>query len=472
MKRIICFLLLISIAVQAQSQRNTICRLGFDYEISANEHWGKDKLVITHVTPYSSAESSGLKMYDIIEEIDGVSIIDLSDPDIFQLLNPADKNEVSLSIRSLGSKERIVRVRKDCKRTNAITEDQLASAFGMYSLETTSERQFVCPFKTSTTADPVDFGIFNTYSFSRIDENNRNLETRINEHISKELTKKGLIRDDNNPDMIVETYYFFDRNPNYKGTNKIMITKEPIYRYDASYSKMELMPFLSPTSAESEAEYLLQFGIRFVDQRNVHGRILWECEANELLDNSYRMEDYARIHIPLMCMQYPFVKYTRNVSFTVNKKSYNYTGIQYDIDKLERIIEVDRNSPAYAAGIRAQDVIERIGRHKLNKSAEEYSKAYKRFITNTMNFRDTKTLFTDVNGFKYCMFWDTFKYTQIADAFRDTDNMAVFSYLYDFAPYVNPSGNNTCIFEIKRGKEKKEITIRPTIRAEITLEVK
>lgn len=76
------------------------------------------------------------------------------------------------------------------QKGNAITEEQLATAFSMYSLETTSEREFVCPFKTTVTADPVDFGKFKTFAFSAIDENNSKLETAINESIEKELTKR------------------------------------------------------------------------------------------------------------------------------------------------------------------------------------------------------------------------------------------------------------------------------------------
>ena len=225
-------------------------------------------------------------------------------------------------------------------------------------------------------------------------------------------------------------------------------------------------------AAEAEAEYLLQFGIRIIDQKDIPGRVLWECEANELLEDSYRLDEYARVHVPLMCMQYPYTKYGRNVPFKVSKKTYNYTGISYDIDKLDQVVDVDRNSPAYAAGIRPRDIIEKIGRHKMDHSAEEFSSAYKRFITNTMQYRDPKTMFTDANGFKYCMFWDVFKYPQIADASQSSDYLPAFSYLYYFAPYINPSGNNACTFNIKRGKTKLEVIIRPTIRSEVTVEIK
>ena len=173
-----------------------------------------------------------------------------------------------------------------------------------------------------------------------------------------------------------------------------------------------------------------------------------------------------------MLMQYPYVKYGRNVQYKVNQKTYNYTGISYDIDRLELITDVDRNSPAYASGLRPRDVIEKINDNKMNYSAEEFTAGYKNFISKTMKFRDPKTQFTDANGFKRCMFWDTFQYPQVADALQKSGNVGGFSYLYYYAPYVNPTGNNACTFEIKRGKNKMEMIVRPTIRREITVEIK
>ena len=184
---------------------------------------------------------------------------DISSEEIGEMLNPAGKNEVLLTIGNLANPAKQVLVKKECKKGNAITEEQLATAFSMYSLETTSEREFVCPFKTTVTADPVDFGKFKTFAFSAIDENNSKLETAINESIEKELTKKGMTVDTNRPDFIVQPFYFFDKNPNYKGANKILVEKEPIYRYNFNHSKMETFPFLNSMSAEAEAEYLLQF---------------------------------------------------------------------------------------------------------------------------------------------------------------------------------------------------------------------
>ena len=477
LKNIFPFLaLFLTIPFIGYSQQNksdeTICRLGFNYDISKNRNWGYQQLVVTKVYPYSSAESAGLKSFDIIESIHDMNVNTLSSEEIDQLLNPIGQSEVLLTVKNLSHGSRQILIKKDCKKRNAITEDQLASAFAMYSLETTREQDFTCPFKTNVTTDSVSFDQFKTFAFSPIDENNRKLEEHINESIENELSKKGLTLDNVQPDLLIQTYYYFDKNPNYAGANRLVVQKETIYRYNSVRQAIEQFPFLPTSASESEAAYLLQFGVRLIDQKLEPGRILWECEANEMMETAYALDDYAQIHVPLMFMQYPYTKYNRNVPYRVSLKSYNYTGISYDIDHLDRVIEVKRDAPAYAAGIRARDVIERIGRHRMNHTPEEFSSAYKQFITKTLGYRDPKSLFTDANGFPYCMTWDVFKYPQVVDALEEPDNLGAFSYLYYFTPYVNPSGNNACVFRIKRGKEKKEIIVRPTIRTEMTIEVK
>ncbi|WP_080905949.1 PDZ domain-containing protein [Parabacteroides sp. Marseille-P3160] len=453
----------------AQNVNDRICRLGLTYEVSTNKLWGNHKPVVISVYPYSPAEMAGLKQNDIIEKIDGISVLEISEDDLGDRLNPADRDEVVLTVSNLSSEPREILVKKECKRSAAIAEEQLASAFSMYSLESTVERTFVCPFNTMTTRDAVDLTKYKTFAFSSIDENNSQLENSINASIRRELTNKGLRYSTYQPDLLVETYYLFDTNPNYKGRSAS--NKEVTYRYDFSTGKMVKLPFLNVNSGQSEGQYILQFGFRFLDQRMTPGRVLWECEANELLNDSYSLDDYVRVHIPLMCMQYPYVKYNRNVLFRVSQKSYNYTGISYNIDRLYEVADVDPGSPAGKAGIAPGDRIEQIEGKKLDRTTEEYTSAYKQFITSTMKLRDKKTMFTDANGFTRCMFWDTFKYPQVAKTIQNPNNLTVFSYLYYFAPYVNPSGNNQITFTVQRGNGAEEIGIRPEVRKELTIEI-
>lgn len=473
MKRLILSILLsVAFFSGLSAQSNMICRLGFTYETSRSINWGMERPIITSITPFSPAEKVGLKPGDIIMSIDDVNTSEVAPKDIEALMNPNDRDAIILTISNLKNPSRQVMVKKDCKTIAALTEEQLATAFYMYSLETNCDRTFTCPFKTSSTTDAVNFAHYKTFAFAAIDPNNSKLETTINGYIEKALLDKGLKVNSENPDFIIQTFYFFDKNPNYSPTAKVPNEeKNYIYRYDSDKQKVLSFPFLFSMQAETEAPFLLQFGFRMIDQKGVKGRVLWECEANELLESSYRVDEYARIHVPLMLMQYPYLKYPRIVKFHVVTKDFNYTGINYDIDHMNIIASVDSDSPASHAGIVKGDIIEKINSCKMDHTAEEFSAAYKAFITGSMKYRDTTTKFSDSNGFPRCMYWDKFKYTQVADAMANPVNLAGFSYLYQDAPYIDPTGNNIITFILRRDKERPEFNIHPIVKKSLTVEV-
>lgn len=473
MKQLILFAILIGCISTVSAQHNNMsCRLGFSYEFSKNNNWGKDKPVIMKVYPNSPAENAGIMQNDIIEKIDGLNIADIDWDDVDSLLTASENDQIELTVHNFSNQARTVTITKECYSNSALSESQLATAFSMYSVEDTHDRLFVCPFVTKTTDDPVDFSKFKTFDFTLSEDHAiSGIETTINEALKTVLIQKGLQHSTLNPDFMIHTYYTFNRNPNFRGKSKETEKQAPVIRYDITRDKITTFPFYNASTPESEAEYLLELGIRFIDQRHLQGRVLWESEANELMSAPYAIEEYASIHIPLMCMQFPYVKYSRNAQFILTKKAYNYTGINYSIDKLNEVVNVDFDSPAYEAGILPRDVIEKIENKRMDYTPNEFTAAYHQFITNTLKFRDSKTRFTDANGFPNCMFWDTFKYTQIAKAFEREKHMTAFSYLYHFRPYVNPSKNSSCTFVIRRGTERLEIVLRPRLYSEKTIEL-
>lgn len=476
MKRMLFTLFLAMLAGFSQAQQPAsrfICRIGFTYEISSSDNWGKDQPVVLSVVPYSSAELAGIRTNDIIDRIDGIPTVASSPEEISKMLNPAGKSQISLLIKNLANAEREVIIKKDCKRTGTLTEENLALAYSLYSPETTGERTFTCPFRY-TVQPGIDFSGFKTYAFTIPDPGNEALEKTVNECISKELNQKGLQFTTDNPDLLVQTFYFFDVNPDYQ-ENKLVIRSDPEYRFHPYTRKMEKFPFLPVSSNKINAKYLLQLGIRLIDRRNPDIdklQVIWECEANELLTAPYKLEEYAQTFVPLMCMQYPYVKKPQNVSFRLTYNTYNYTGIGFDIDRLEHVISVDRNSPAYEAGIRNNDVITGINGHTLNHTAEAFTEAYRAFVAATMPYRDASTRFTDADGFRYAMMWNREQYPRIADELKKEEYLPAFSYLYYFAPYVNPSGTNSCNFIVKRGSHTQEINVRPVIRTSVILQIR
>ena len=102
---------ILSAAIAAPAQKKqvqTVCRYGFSYDISKSKNWGFNKPVVTTINPYSSAERAGIKPGDIIEEIDGYKIADLTEAEISSLMNPEGKNDIVLIISNIQNPTREV----------------------------------------------------------------------------------------------------------------------------------------------------------------------------------------------------------------------------------------------------------------------------------------------------------------------------------------------------------------------------
>lgn len=461
-------LLFVSAGIYSQNSDKYVCRFGFTYEMSQHSSWGLNKPVVLSVSSLSPADVSGLKANDIIESINGVPTQNLMAQDINNLLLDNQEEQVILKVTNISYSNKEVSISKDCKLANAINEEQLSSAYSFYSLENSVVRSFECPFKT-TIHQQSNFLNYKTFGFSAIDENNADIENHINQIIKSSLEKMGMTYKEQNPDILVNTYYSYNKNLNYsRSANADKLPTE--FRYNMNTKKMEHLPiYFNPLINQKQAEYLLNFGIRFIDKNKTSKDnlfVIWECEANEMLQNNYSLEDYSRIHVPLILMQYPYPMNTEIARYKYSKNKYNYTGINFNIDDLKQIIDVDRMSPAYRAKLEPGDVVEKINDIKIEKDSKSASDAYKQFIFETMSLRDTKTQFTNAEGFTKCMFWDAFQYPKIADAFKNPKYMTGFSYLFYFESYINMSGTNILSFDIKRGGTKMNMKVTPIVRTE------
>jgi hypothetical protein len=235
---------------------------------------------------------------------------------------------------------------------------------------------------------------------------------------------------------------------------------------------MENLPiYYNPLIHSNQAEFFLTLGIRVVDtKKSDNGGLVWECEANELLQSYYSLDDYSKLHIPLMFMQYPYPKSTDVARFFYGRSRYNYTGIQFNMDNMKEIVSIDPSSPAAQVDIQPGDVIEKINGIKFNNNTKSADSNYKQFILKTMHLRDQKTQFTNADGFTRCMYWGKLNQAQIYDTFRKPEFSAAFSYLFYFEPYINLSGTNIVSFNIARGKHKSEIKVKPVIVEEEVFE--
>lgn len=466
MKRFVFLLTFLNLCFAAFSQADPkfVCEYGFTFEISTQKSWGYRQPVVLSVTPNSSADAAGLRISDIIEKINGEPVAGENIETIISRLQNSN-NPIQLTISNLSESRQIRTIDKYCHLNNSLTESDLAIVYSFYSLEDTQTREFICPFRT-TAGQENDLILYKSFGFAPLDRKNLELEKAINAAIQKTLEQKGLKYSEKNPDLIVQTKYSYSTNPNFR--NNVDADKLPVVcRYNVTTKKMEYLPvYFNALIVSNQARIFLKFGIQLIDNKKNSKAIVWECEADELLKSDYPLADYAEFHVPLMFMQYPYMKLTETAQFYYSRSKYNYTGIHYNIDNLKEIAEVSASSPAANAGIQAGDIIEKINGIKFINNAKTADNNYKQFIFKTSPLRDPAVQFTNAEGFTHCMYWDKMKYAQIQDEFRKPQYSTVFSYLFYFEPYINLSGTNIVTFNIIRGKEKKEIRINPEVYSE------
>jgi hypothetical protein len=455
--------------VSAQGESSYVCRHGFTFEMSTQKNWGYAKPVVLTVTPNTSADAAGIRVYDIIEEIDGKKTENQMIETIVDWMQNSRREKLTLIISNLKDSSKVVALTKRCTLTNALNEKDLTGVYAFYSLENAQTQTFTCPFNTNATSG-MNFKSYKTFGFAPADENNRDTEEMINAAIRTSLEGKGLKFVRNNPDLLVNTYYSYHKNLNYRKNDRV--NQFPIEtRYDVSVRKMTPLPiYYNPLINSTQAEYFLNLGIRFVDKkRSTDNRIVivWECEANELIQSgNYTVGKYAAFHIPLMLMQYPYIKSNEVAKFHYSHLRYNYTGINYNIDKLKEIVDIDRVSPVSKSELQIGDKIVEINGIKFNDNPKSAADKYKQFIYKTMNLRDPETQYTDAEGFTKCMFWDKFRYAEVNREFMKSDYSTAFSYLFYFEPYINLSGTNIVTFLVERNKQKVEVKVKPLIITE------
>lgn len=442
-----------------------ICNLGFAYEISNSPNWGTGEPVITHITPGSPAEKAGLKLNDIILEVNGKGTYRKSHQDINSWLLDNAKSNIQMAIRNLATNFKSITFLKDCHVANSIDEAQLAPLYAFYSLEDVQNRSFTMPIKVK--ANPkANFTEYKTFDFSPPDAGTPAVDKRVSQILEKMLEKRGLVRDSNNPDFIIQTYYSYQNNPDYAVvTNR---KYETTWRYDVASNKMVVVPAFSPTEKvdSHDVAYFLEFGFRFFDRKYFEpGELvqIWQCEVKEKLKSNYGLEKYLEFNLPLLLLKYPYPGNSNFATFEVNSLKYNDTGISMDLNDLSVIVHVDPASPAALAGLQPGDKIKSIDGVKFNDKPKALSRGYRRFIIETMDYRDQSTRYTDTHGYPNCMYWKVEDYHKVAEKLRSRVYKSSFSYLFNFNQYINWNTPSVIVFEIERAGSKIECRVTPEI---------
>ena len=455
-------------SVQAQ-EANSMCDLGFAFQISGNRSWGFGEPVITDVTPNSPAERAGLRVNDVIVAVNGRNT-HLQEPQMMWSWFFENPTMVRLAIRNLQHTRREIDIYKHCRYTNAISETQLAPLFAFYSLEDVQNRQFMLSLSTFSNEQAV-FHNYRTFAFAAAEpDDDLILNARINHLFTRELTQMGLTYDPIDPDFIIRTFFSYQPNPLFDSNSETIGSYRPVWRLDTRTNRMVRIPVFDPAEVVriSDIPFHLEFGYQFFDRRFFEpgqNALMWEGRVSERLSAHFPLVDYLEFHLPLMLKKFPNPGNRTFTTYHVRTIRHNYTGISFDIDDLRTVVSVSPNSPAAMAGILPGDVIFSIQGQRFNhRNAHALTTGYRRFIAETMHLRDPGTRFTDAYGFSNAMFWDAARYADVARAIRNHRRYrAVFAYLFNFNPFIDRYTPRTIDIEVQRDRERISFNVMPRI---------
>lgn len=477
MKRIlfVCSVFLLVFISNIRSQEyNKNCFFGFTFDVSKNENWGFGELIITSVEPNSPAEKAGIKVNDIIMEINQKATFLRDNQTIADwLFGNMYAPTVNFTIRNMNTYFKEYTLYRECIATNSVSEKDLSKLFSFYSLENTNQRIFKLPLKVETRKD-VDFADYHTYDFYKDEGPVPAIDSQIIALLDKELQAKGMERDTTDPDIVVQVYYHYEPNTEFTGINNSSSNAAKTWRYDSEKEQIVQLPIIDPKNPNVDkfGQYIVEYGFSFYDRKYIDTNNLtqiWDCNLKDYLSSKYALEDYVRLHTPLMLRQFPYTTNGTEANYHIDFNRYNYTGLHYDSDNLSVIKDIDMESPAYIAGIRTGYIIKKINNKKFAPTNENLSEGYKAFISETMAFRDQSTRFTNAEGYNDCMYWDAGYYPEVVKALNNPKYSAYFSYLYDFEKYVSNRNDGKITIEAWDGMQDRIFHVTPEVRRFVTV---
>lgn len=454
----------------ARNIENTlICTAGFEYQISNNMNWGYGEPIVTKIIPGSAAEKAGLKENDIIMEVDSKATY-LRDIELIDEWINGDYNSpiLDITVRNISNSFLEMKIEKDCKAINALSEADLLSICSPYSMENSRKEQFSMPIKIKTlNKHNYDYSDFHTFDFL---PSNNELHPQVQEIISKSLENRGLKRSKKDPDIYIECSYALKPEDKFRSvlnSNKCQLATcdNNRKRYNFETQKIETLPIADDNTPRSL--YSFDIKINIYENKLIEPGVftkIWEAELEEDFVSKISLKKILDIYTPLLIMQYPYTEDCSIVTFEVDFNNYLYTGISYENNNLNKIINVEDNSPAYNAGIRTGDFVEKIQNKELSENLNNLKLAIYAFTLNTLSLRDQEKCFAQNEEESYKALWNIRKEADIKKSFDNKKYKAAFSYLFDFEKYINPEYDGILNFQISSGENKRTVQIKPIIK--------
>lgn len=370
--------------------------LGMEYLKSSNENWAKNKFVITSVTPHFPAQRAGLKPLDIILKVNGNSIDGMELIQLNNALFGQIGSTVTLTVKRIGQKDPqdMVLTRQAPLPTNCFTEGRLRNNLPSYAKRynnTYNGNQFTSVDPKKTMRDPeARFDEYNSFDFEYTNQENPILEKKLAAVLETYLTRKGLKRDKENPDLLVFINMYSGNEKQYIApTQKISTRYQFGYDIWSGWGNRQYVES-QQTAGYTQVTYYATLKVAMLDAQKAKQQVktpplVWQSEFNMIQNNEIDLMNIADNVYSSMVSQYPLTDF---YSTTVEKdrpsnspsleatNNYFYTGLCYDITQPNKVVYVFQQSPAENAGVRAGDIIVSVNNRKMPTSISDMENNY------------------------------------------------------------------------------------------------
>ena len=479
------------------SQWNFDCDLGFSYEISKNANWGINEPVVTYVAPGSPAQFAGLKINDIIMQVrcDATYLRDSILIDEW-LRKESDVLTNQITIRNLDYYFSEYIFQKTCGSIDRLSEIKLANLFEGYSLEDSRKEIFKMPIHIfPMQIAEHDYSDYHSFDFNESITVSPDLEA----YIEKTFNNMGVLRNTKDPDFLVKFNFSVVDKQNAKTISGAKLQDGGCNlnkaRYNVLTQDVEVFPIASLDNKDFKQQASINF--EFVEKKNIDSTrftTIWQANIIENFTEKVDTKNYLDVYIPLILMQFPYTKQCNDVTFQANIKQFLYTGIQYDANDMQKIVELDPYGPAYLAGIYLGYKVTKIQDIPLAPSMQMVNQNYASFLKETDSYRSTSCYAVSDPTFpnrsynepinpssldRYSTlvpagpnhFWNEGSIGEIQKSFDPKRSSQAFSYLFDFNKFVNPNYDGSLKFEVTNGRTKRTVLVKPELKKMNSLRV-
>ncbi len=343
----------------AQAENASIGHIGIAAKVSPDKQFVK----ISKVFQGSPADFAGLKAGDYIYAIDGINVKYIMNP--ISHITGAPGTFVKLNVGRYGNRNsvdvNVARIAIDFSdNSNYVTEGELMSR--IHTEDFTSHDNMVHSSMAVLDDEDIDIFKYKTYDFDLTSVNDPLLEKEIFKELGSLLDAKGMIRSQNNPDILIVMNFYSGQKEQYVPPQQIISTHvKTLYNW---YWGFVPMPITESNTKEgyTDITYLTSISLKFLDAHEIGKSklppVIWSGSISQASKTKTAIIDQCGDLFSVLLWQFPTVWFPNSEFYYL--LHYTYTGIIYNLNDMRTIAEVIPGSPAANAGIQKGDKILKI----------------------------------------------------------------------------------------------------------------